>query len=196
MHTGTNKGQDRAKPWRQGVPLCDQHSLWVTSSGCPEVATPPGSPLAPSPSFPPSLPPSPLPLPLTQAAGSWEGERDGTGEPVTCAQMNGQWGLGGVEDCLILNVYSPVEVHLHLLPCTQESGAPLPVLVYIHGGGLTQGSSAGYGPQFLMDYGVSPSLTPWPGGGCHYKLSPRPPWLPQPRLCRGLRQPGSEALSG
>jgi para-nitrobenzyl esterase len=66
---------------------------------------------------------------------------------VSCSQFNWQTGdtLEGQEDCLLLNVYTPVN---STMPDT-----PLPVMVWIHGGGLTSGSDQyrRYGPQHFMD---------------------------------------------
>ncbi|KPJ03728.1 Esterase B1 [Papilio xuthus] len=54
--------------------------------------------------------------------------------------------LAGSEDCLYLNVYSP----------SLEPKAPLPVMVFIHGGGFKSGSGDvdHYGPDFLVCHDV------------------------------------------
>ena len=51
----------------------------------------------------------------------------------------------GQEDCLFLNVYTPM-----------GSEGLLPVMVYLHGGGFVagEGSSTMFGPHFFMDEGV------------------------------------------
>ena len=51
--------------------------------------------------------------------------------------------LSGQEDCLYLNLYAPV----------QAAKDPLPVMVWIYGGGFTMGSAIPlqYGPQKFMD---------------------------------------------
>ena len=55
----------------------------------------------------------------------------------------------GQEDCLVLNVYVP--------ETDPASSGPLPVMVFIHGGGFFLGSSSNrlYGPERFMDHGVA-----------------------------------------
>lgn len=55
-------------------------------------------------------------------------------------------GETGTEDCLYLNVYTP----------DLEPSVPLPVMVYIHGGGFMTLSSGSLmlGPHFFMDEDV------------------------------------------
>lgn len=68
-------------------------------------------------------------------ADPWDGSRDASRVGAICIQppANGDNGVGPLpmsEDCLTLNVWTPAE----------RSGAPLPVMVWIHGGGLNNGS--------------------------------------------------------
>ena len=51
-----------------------------------------------------------------------------------------------MEDCLTVNVYTPVEL----------SASALPVMVFIHGGGFRDGSGSPfiYGPKYLVKHGV------------------------------------------
>ena len=53
-------------------------------------------------------------------------------------------GLIGQEDCLVLNVYVPIKA--------DDPDVKLPVMVWIHGGGLVLGSGtySDYGPQYFM----------------------------------------------
>ncbi|XP_028617565.1 pyrethroid hydrolase Ces2a-like [Grammomys surdaster] len=72
----------------------------------------------------------------------WSGIRDATSEPAMCLQtdmMNSEemkemkLTLSPIpmsEDCLYLNIYTPAHAH---------EGSNLPVMVWIHGGGLTVG---------------------------------------------------------
>ena len=73
-----------------------------------------------------------------QPAGPWGGERDAGRVGAICIQppANGDNGVGPLpmsEDCLTLNVWAPAE-----RPGDQTP--PLPVMVWIHGGGLNNGS--------------------------------------------------------
>ncbi|KAM9754847.1 carboxylesterase 3 [Menidia menidia] len=85
----------------------------------------------------------------------WSGERDATHHPPMCIQdpqqvvevsrvMSISFSPPGVsEDCLYLNVYSPAG---------GEPGGKLPVMVWIHGGGLTMGAASQYDGAPLAAY--------------------------------------------
>lgn len=66
---------------------------------------------------------------------SWNGVRDATQFGKACPQLPGtlfRYQLEMDEDCLSLNIWTP----------KTDSEAKLPVMVWIHGGGLVQGSSS------------------------------------------------------
>ncbi|XP_048113802.1 carboxylesterase 5A-like isoform X1 [Alosa alosa] len=96
----------------------------------------------------------PLRLSAPQPAESWEGERDATQQPPMCLQdpdiitmtskvMAIEFTPPGIsEDCLYLNVYTPA-----------KSGEKLPVMVWIHGGGLYMGGASQYDGSVLAAHG-------------------------------------------
>ncbi|CAK6966374.1 carboxylesterase 3 [Scomber scombrus] len=100
-------------------------------------------------------PVGPLRLAAPQDAEPWEGERDGTRQPPMCIQdpeivvnvsktMSMQYTPPELsEDCLYLNVYTPAEA---------ARGDKLPVMVWIHGGGLTMGAASQYDGSPLAAY--------------------------------------------
>ncbi|KAL4004043.1 collagen type VI alpha [Sarotherodon galilaeus] len=85
----------------------------------------------------------------------WEGVRDGTQQPSMCIQdpelvvnVSKTMSLEFIppaisEDCLYLNVYTPAEA---------TKGDKLPVMVWIHGGGLAMGAASQYDGASLAVY--------------------------------------------
>nr|ADF43492.1 carboxyl/choline esterase CCE033a [Helicoverpa armigera] len=82
-------------------------------------------------------------------APKWEGVFEATRENIRCPQVYNNYLslVVGPEDCLVLNVYTPNDAW---------DGAPLPVMVFVHGGGFKEGSGSAllYGPDYLVSKGV------------------------------------------
>jgi para-nitrobenzyl esterase len=103
------------------------------------------------------------------AAAGWTGERDASKAGASC-QPNRDGSL--TEDCLFINVTRPARA---------KPGAKLPVLVWIHGGGFTIGTSVGAfgaqtdGIQFAKDGVITVSL--------NYRLG-RAGWFAHPAICK------------
>ncbi|KAM6937431.1 carboxylesterase 3 [Xenentodon cancila] len=100
-------------------------------------------------------PVGPLRLAAPQSAEPWEDERDCTRQPPMCIQdreklinvslaMSLNFSAPELsEDCLYLNVYTPADA---------RQGDKLPVMVWIHGGGLTIGAASQYDGSSLAAY--------------------------------------------
>ncbi|XP_072291452.1 carboxylesterase 3 [Eucyclogobius newberryi] len=100
-------------------------------------------------------PVGPLRLAAPQEAQPWDGERDCTTQPPMCIQdpeivvnfsktMCMHFNPPDIsEDCLYLNVYSPEST---------AQGDKLPVLLWIHGGGLSVGAASQYDGSSLAAY--------------------------------------------
>ena len=71
---------------------------------------------------------------------AWEGILNCFFQPPVCTQED-NLGDPGQEDCLYLNLYLPYNKNM----------SDLPVMVWIHGGGLQFGAGSHYGPEFLID---------------------------------------------
>ena len=103
------------------------------------------------------------------APASWTGERDATRAGASCQPARDG---SAIEDCLFVNVTRPAGA---------KPGAKLPVLVWIHGGGFTIGTSvAAFGAetdgiQFAKDGVVTVSL--------NYRLG-RAGWFAHPALSK------------
>lgn len=63
----------------------------------------------------------------------WQGTRQATAFSPPCPQVDDNGAVIGNEDCLYLNVWKPLAA---------SAGANLPVMVFVHGGGNTQGSAS------------------------------------------------------
>ncbi|XP_077649514.1 pyrethroid hydrolase Ces2e-like isoform X2 [Urocitellus parryii] len=98
-------------------------------------------------------PVGPLRFAAPEPPEPWSGVRDGTSHPAMCLQnadalnleaLNlGSINLPSVpmsEDCLYLSIYTPAHAH---------EGSNLPVMVWIHGGGLVMGSASMYDGSIL-----------------------------------------------
>jgi para-nitrobenzyl esterase len=103
------------------------------------------------------------------AAPGWSGERDATKAGASCQPARDG---AAIEDCLFVNVTRPAGA---------KPGAKLPVLVWIHGGGFTIGTStAAFGAetdgiQFAKDGVITVSL--------NYRLG-RAGWFAHPALTK------------
>ncbi|XP_035825796.1 carboxylesterase 5A [Aplysia californica] len=93
----------------------------------------------------------PLRFKAPVAPDSWTGARDALVFGNECLQgtiLNDRFrnpNASQSEDCLYLNVYTPTQ---------RPSKAPLPVMVFIHGGGYIIGSGASYDASYLAAKGV------------------------------------------
>ncbi|MCJ8735831.1 hypothetical protein PDJAM_G00252020 [Pangasius djambal] len=100
-------------------------------------------------------PVGPLRLSAPQPAEQWQGVRDATKQPYICVQ-NREVSVNFTkrssvtsevpevsEDCLYLNIYTPAK---------PSEDAKLPVMVWIHGGGFSLGSSSMYDGHALAAY--------------------------------------------
>jgi para-nitrobenzyl esterase len=85
-----------------------------------------------------------------EAAGAWQGVRDATTFGASCMQRSSlvPGGANTSEDCLSLNVYVPT-----------AGAAGMPVMVFIHGGGYTLGSSSAYDGTILAGKGSNLVVT-------------------------------------
>ncbi|GKT51246.1 lipase 1 [Colletotrichum spaethianum] len=103
-----------------------------------------------------------VPQPLNS---SWEGTRNATEySPLCFGYGSDTWVLGNhvSEDCLTINVVRPRGV---------AADAKLPVALWIHGGGLTNGGSADprYNLSFIVEQGVRMG-TPFVAASINYRL--------------------------
>ncbi|CAG9764251.1 unnamed protein product [Ceutorhynchus assimilis] len=74
----------------------------------------------------------------------WKGILDATKNTIVCYTLKSDT-LGESEDCLHLNVYTPV--------LSNRNATKLPVLLWIHGGGFSHGNAlySNFGPDFLIE---------------------------------------------
>ncbi|MCG5217915.1 carboxylesterase family protein [Streptosporangium soli] len=83
-----------------------------------------------------------------QPVQAWKGVKDGTRTAPRCPQNANPADsnpASAAEDCLYLNVTAPRDI---------PTGRRLPVMVWLHGGGFTQGAGGDYDTQRLADAGV------------------------------------------
>jgi len=88
-------------------------------------------------------PVGPLRWRAPRPAQPWDGVRDATRPGSPCPQLGTTAEPMGSEDCLYLNVTTP-----------RDARGKLPVLVFVHGGGLIQGFGAASDPGRMVDRGA------------------------------------------
>ena len=170
--------------WIPSSPCLEERSVPVTV----EVAAPPGAVLTEggavsgiasggSASFrgiPFAAPPAgPLRWRPPAPAAPWSGVRASTSFAAICPQLDEDGNVTGAEDCLSLNVWAP----------STPPASPLPVVVFIHGGGnaLGAGSYAYYDGTAFAEKGRAVVVT------ANYRLSSFG-WLAQPFLSAETRR--------
>ncbi|CAG7720240.1 unnamed protein product [Allacma fusca] len=88
---------------------------------------------------------------LAGPAPKWEGVRDASKFGSRCLQYRRELKeIVGSEDCLFINVYTPEFPKQNKI----TPKAPLPVLVFIHGGSFLFYSGEVFGPKYLLDEDV------------------------------------------
>lgn len=85
-------------------------------------------------------PVGPLRWRAPRAASAWDGVRDATRPGARCPQLADSAEPAGSEDCLFVNVTTP-----------RDATRKLPVLVFVHGGGLINGSGADNDPRRIVE---------------------------------------------
>jgi para-nitrobenzyl esterase len=88
-------------------------------------------------------PVGPLRWRAPRPTASWSGTRAATHPAPRCPEGAAQPGVEASEDCLYLNIVAPAA----------HSGAPRPVMVWLHGGGFSAGSGSDYDPTRLVSEG-------------------------------------------
>ncbi|KAK3911255.1 Venom carboxylesterase-6 [Frankliniella fusca] len=137
------------------------HSTTASSSSPPEarlgagtlrgkwMSTRHGRPIAAFEGVPYAQPPvGKLRYKAPVAAEPLSGVRVADKPSPVCIQIDlfkGSTSPEGSEDCLYANIYAPETV---------SRAQPLPVMVWVHGGGFFSGSGCIYGPEFLLDKDV------------------------------------------
>ena len=139
----------------------DAHALKIdlsvgTLEGKIDKAVPSGKAFASFTSIPYAEPPTGhLRFKEPVEKSNWSGILDATKEPPKCIRLTEDSqrivqdpdSIVGQEDCLVLNIYTPVTDQL---TCIQN--ADLPVMVWFHGGGFVYGDGGPdmYGPDYFM----------------------------------------------
>jgi para-nitrobenzyl esterase len=155
--TGRNNGSDSGAKTAEAGPACEsagadagacsacvhQGLLAGSASGgiCSYLGIPYGKP-----------PVGDLRFAAPEPAAGWNGVRDATKFASACVQAGGLDLTGGAttdEDCLYLNVWTPATA----------PDKPLPVMVFIYGGGYTTGATNTYSGSALAEKGPAVVVT-------------------------------------
>jgi para-nitrobenzyl esterase len=90
-----------------------------------------------------------------QAPDRWRAVRDASQFGSHCPQTASPYGFeSDTEDCLYLNVFAPNKQQSRRRGRGHGRDKELPVMVWLHGGGLTVGESDDYNPTRLVQQGV------------------------------------------